>query len=273
MTQNKKNIYVGIIIIVLVLINPFIINWLILRPSLFEHIGTGVDWLSFWGGYLGAIISAAVAFYILAIQYKQNKNENEKNRTLQINVIIHQQEREQLHSITKISSELISSVNPIEIMHLARQIGIINSNVIIERLQDIISKIQNHNNELLLYIDTDKRVKNKDLVLKIGAHTFNFITTLKDIENLIVIFDRYNNDIKIDDFKDAGLFVANVTKELQNAIIEYGKIKKEYLSYADCRSIAIKRIEYIINLQYDFQMVISNYIEFERERINQMLRE
>ena len=29
--------------------------------------------------------------------------------------------------------------------------------------------------------------------------------------------------------------------------------------------LTLKRIEYIINLQYDFQMVISDYIEFERE--------
>ena len=68
MTQNKKHIFIGIAFFFFILIIPIIINLLILSPSFFEYIGTGIDWLSFWGGYLGAIISAGVAFVILHIQ-------------------------------------------------------------------------------------------------------------------------------------------------------------------------------------------------------------
>lgn len=261
------------ITIVVIYIIPRTINYIILKPATFEIVGDGTHWLSFWGSYLGAIISAGVAFFILAIQYRQNKKENERNRNLQINVIKHQQELEQLHSIIKISSDLILSVNPIEIMRLSRQIGIINSSLMLERLRDIVLKVENHEKELSLYIDADRRVKNKNLVLKIGNYTFNYITVLKDIENLIVIFNRYNNDLKTDDFKDTGLFGENVTIELQNVILEYELTKKTNLSYVDCRSIAIKRIEQIIDLQSNLQNEITDYIESEKKRINQILIE
>ena len=91
MGLNKKNIIVLIGIILVAILLPFIINGLILLPSKFKFVGDDVDWLTFWGGYIGAIISAGVAFVILAIQYKQNQKENYENRNLQINVIEYQQ--------------------------------------------------------------------------------------------------------------------------------------------------------------------------------------
>lgn len=41
----------------------------------------------------------------------------------------------------------------------------------------------------------------------------------------------------------------------------------------DCRSIAIKRIEQIIDLQSNLQNEITDYIESEKKRINQILIE
>lgn len=98
MAQDKKYIYAWIIIAI-ILATPIIINWLILKPSFFEYIGTGVDWLSFWGSYLGAIISAGVALAILYIQRKDNEKQNEANRTLQINVLKHQQKTQWLNEL------------------------------------------------------------------------------------------------------------------------------------------------------------------------------
>ena len=99
MGLNKKNIIVLIGIILVAILLPFIINWLILLPSKFKFVGDGVDWLTFWGGYIGAIISAGVAFVILAIQYRQSQNENRKNRKLQIDVIEYQQKRQWLNDL------------------------------------------------------------------------------------------------------------------------------------------------------------------------------
>ena len=88
--------------ILVILILPGIINLVLLIPRFFPIVGDEIDWLSFWGGYIGAIISAGVAFAILHIQRKdnekqneenrtENKKQNEENRTLQINVLKYQQ--------------------------------------------------------------------------------------------------------------------------------------------------------------------------------------
>lgn len=77
MKQNKYTWWIvsGIIAIVILAL-PFLINCLILKPtpSQFEVVGDGQTWLMFWGSYLGAIISAVVAFAILLVQCVKIKN-------------------------------------------------------------------------------------------------------------------------------------------------------------------------------------------------------
>ena len=63
-----------------ILLLPFVINFILLIPAFSPIVGENTDWLSFWGGYLGAIISAGVAFAILHIQRKDNEEDNKNNR-------------------------------------------------------------------------------------------------------------------------------------------------------------------------------------------------
>lgn len=55
----------------------------------FNEAGSSA-WLSFWGGYIGSTIMAGVTLYVLHAQLKQNHQENEKNRIIQINTIKYQ---------------------------------------------------------------------------------------------------------------------------------------------------------------------------------------
>lgn len=124
MNKNHiKNIFIciGICIICIVGI-PILINILILKPRLFDVVGTSTDWLSFWGGYLGAIISAGVAFIILHIQRKDNekdnndnrennKTQNEANRQLQLNIMRYQQEIHWLDNFRSASLEYCHAFN------------------------------------------------------------------------------------------------------------------------------------------------------------------
>mgnify|MGYP003293262511 CR=1 FL=1 len=72
-------------ILILIIILPTMVNLILVTPTpcSLTIAGNNVDWLSFWGCYLGAIISTGSAFIILAVQYKQNHIENSKNRELQ----------------------------------------------------------------------------------------------------------------------------------------------------------------------------------------------
>ncbi len=108
--------------VVVIYVIPRIINYLILKPACFEVVGDGTHWLSFWGGYLGAIISAGVAFIILGIQYQQNKKENNDNRTLQKNVLKHQVRTQRLNTIEARLIDYFQSFNYVEIDNLAYQI-------------------------------------------------------------------------------------------------------------------------------------------------------
>ena len=73
----KKYWWIALVILLL----PIALNFALLMPSFTAIVGDEIAWLSFWGGYLGAIISTAAAFIILYIQREDNEAENEKNRT------------------------------------------------------------------------------------------------------------------------------------------------------------------------------------------------
>lgn len=77
----KRKIFLGILIGAIILI-PLGINFIIQCPAWFPIIGTSVDWLAFWGCYLGGVAAAFVGFATLynsarrqkielLIQYKQ----------------------------------------------------------------------------------------------------------------------------------------------------------------------------------------------------------
>ena len=57
-------------IALVILLMPIALNFILLTPSFTAIVGDEIAWLSFWGGYLGAIISTAAAFIILYIQRK-----------------------------------------------------------------------------------------------------------------------------------------------------------------------------------------------------------
>ena len=78
MKYLKQYWWVPIVLIVAPIIINFILSW----PSFTRVVGTDSDWLSFWGGYLGAILSTMVAFYVLHRQISQNQEQNEENRRL-----------------------------------------------------------------------------------------------------------------------------------------------------------------------------------------------
>jgi len=58
---------------------PIVINWLLSRstPFNFLTIGESKDWLSFYGSYIGGIITASISFFILNSTIKFNRNESE----------------------------------------------------------------------------------------------------------------------------------------------------------------------------------------------------
>lgn len=76
--MNRKIIFIAIIIVILAI--PLLINFLILRPAIFEFIGDGKDWLLFWGSYLGGAFAALVGFVTLYYSAKRQHIEMQISR-------------------------------------------------------------------------------------------------------------------------------------------------------------------------------------------------
>ena len=86
----KWAVIIGVLAIALIF--PIALNYILLIPLNANIVGDSTHWLSFWGGYMGAIISSAVAFIILYVQYHNNSEENKSNRQLQVSALSYQQD-------------------------------------------------------------------------------------------------------------------------------------------------------------------------------------
>ena len=99
------------IIGVIIIAAPIAVNCLLQVPSIMSIVGTDIDWLSFWGSYLGAIISALVAFLVLHRQLKQNHEENNSNRKLQIGIMKSEQAKSWLNELRTLLAKYLLSFN------------------------------------------------------------------------------------------------------------------------------------------------------------------
>lgn len=102
-------------ILFLIILTPCVINYFMIKPRICEITGNDTSWLSFWGGYIGSIISSSIAVFILCKQLQQNHNENKDNRKLQLAIVKHEQEKARLSQLKKALTDFILSCNDNEI--------------------------------------------------------------------------------------------------------------------------------------------------------------
>ncbi len=107
--------------IMLIIILPSIVNLIMIQPKLFKTTGNASSWLSFWGSYIGAILSSSIAIFILYKQQEQNHKENYANRKLQLSAIKYNQEIEKLRDLRSVLIEFQVSFDFIEINKVAEK--------------------------------------------------------------------------------------------------------------------------------------------------------
>ena len=105
--------------LLLIIATPLIINTLMVQPILFPITGDSSSWLSFWGSYIGAVLSSAIALYILYKQNQQNHTENIANRNLQLSVIKYNQELDKLRDLRTALVDFQASFDYMEITNIA----------------------------------------------------------------------------------------------------------------------------------------------------------
>lgn len=105
--------------VLLIMGTPLIINVLMVQPTLFPITGDSSSWLGFWGSYIGAVLTSAIALYILYKQNQQNHIENVSNRNLQLSVIRYNQELEKLRDLRTALVNFQASFDFIEVNDIA----------------------------------------------------------------------------------------------------------------------------------------------------------
>lgn len=105
--------------LLLIIATPLIINTLMVQSILFPITGDSSSWLSFWGSYIWAVLSSAIALYILYKQNQQNHTENIVNRNLQLSVIKYNQELDKLRDLRTALVDFQASFDYMEITNIA----------------------------------------------------------------------------------------------------------------------------------------------------------
>ena len=155
--MNKKGL---LLICVAILAVPIFVNYILTREVICNYnvAGTGVDWINFYGAFLGSTLSAFVAYYILL---KTIENENREN--------LKREKRIELEWLRNDLSERISKIEITDIFRILLYNGDVDINQELERLTN------------LLY---EYKVKTNSSMLKYGMQN--------DDEKCKEFFDEYN---------------------------------------------------------------------------------
>lgn len=272
--------------ILIILILPVAINFALLVPAFSPIVGEDTDWLAFWGGYLGAIISAAVAFIILYIQRKDNERQikdvqkdndtqNKANRNLQINILKYQQEQERLNNFIAVSSKLIASINPMDVKTLCKQLRQDNVPQIEHNLLTCLNSITSIQQEFCLHL-SDKDGRQKRLGTDSNKIIARYTDALCDIQNLLTLVSVSGIPMTHDILKAYAQSPENkqMSANLKTAIVNYTPAQIENMKLEWMwEGIALSLLDLVQNESTNLYNIIDDYVSEERTRIDKILTE
>ena len=276
MEWAKKHIALIItIVLIIALILPLGINALYLISTDCEVLHKPSEWTMFCGCYIGAIISAAVAFIILHIQRKENEEQNKANRTLQKNTLKYQLEQSRLDNFMSIASELITAIDPIALKTICRQLQNDNVGLIEKKILDSINYIQRVRLQFFLYL-SESDLRQKCLGENANNITSEFLDAMWDIQNLLSLIAVSDIPITCQLLKEYAENVDNdrMSDNLKKAILEYKPSKYEGAKLEwEWEGIAITCVDFVQDNSNSLYKLIDDFVSEERKRIENILTE
>lgn len=283
---KKHTTLLIVIIIAFALVLPICINALYLVNTDCEILHKPSEWTTFWGSYLGAIISAAVAFIILHIQrmdnekqiedaYIDNKIQNIANRNLQINTLKYQQEQICLNNFIAVSSKLIASINPMDVKTLCKQLRQDNVSQIEHNLLVCLNSITSIQQEFCLHL-SDKDGRQKILGNDANRIIARYTGALCDIQNLLTLISVSDIPMTHDILKAYAKSSENkrMSANLKAAIINYTPVQIENIKLEWMwEAIALSLLDLVQNESTNLYNIIDDYVSEERTRIDEILTE
>lgn len=282
---------------VVVILLPIALYCVIHQPWGFDAIG-GEDapkvWLGFWGGYLGAIISASVAFFILDKQIKVNKEENQatrtanekqneanrianekqnaENRTIQLKTTKYEQKLHWLNDFKKVAAEYISVFNNNNLV-IAQNDLRTNPGQAYNTTKAILDNLQITNVKMDLFKETDEHAS--ALYVQLSALYDRFSAVVIDIHKLSSLMIAYNDpNNRRDPFAMQNFIIENI-RSSQNGFSEEMKAlidpKSVGLDEHKIISLAGQRRMSVVKILKDVSSLLAAYISEEQKRINDIL--
>lgn len=218
-------------IFIILLLCPIVLNYILRRytPWNIKVIGTEVDWLDFWGTYIGAIIGASITLFAMYRESKRNA----------LNIMINNQE----NYIKELKQQLENRVGGFSFLpignfevHLSRN----NRNVDKKQIDDIIKTLNDYYDRVLtqfnawgvVYSSEDAAMKkfNDAYVRCVNTYQDVVLTMINQLEKLKLSGNIDNFNDWLNGFRDnLKQHQEDKTYDMFDATHEWLKIEKEKL--------------------------------------------
>lgn len=280
-----------------VILLPIVLYFIIQQPCGFDAIG-GAEapkvWLGFWGGYIGAIISASVAFFILDKQIKTNKKENEANRTanetqnevnrianeeqnaanrtIQLKTAKYEQKLHWLNDFKKVAAEYIAVFNNNNLVVAQNDLRD-NPEQAYNTTKAILDNLQMTKAKMDLFKETDEYAN--ALYAQLSALYDRFSAVVIDIHKLSALMIAYNDpNNRLDPFAMQNFIIENM-RSPQKGFSEEIKVlilpDAVGLDEDQMRTLAKQRRESVDKILKDVSSLLIAYTTEEQKRINDIL--
>lgn len=262
-------------VVIPIIIAPILINWLLLKPKIFDFVGDDSTWLNFWGTYIGTVLSTMVAFYVLYKQMEQNHTENRNNRELQISILEYQIKSQWLTELKSKMADVYNAFSQNDLTMLGDSYGNYGNNqYIIKEIKRISDKMKDADFAKGLLFPKDIDRNESKFLARLYGYEEEFNALLEDLNWLAILNgnDKFRTDSNfrnelIQDYKERARQFNNIKSRRAWELIDSGATKFSISTIANLR---IK--EGIRNISPDeIMFVISKLIDYEQEKINKIL--
>lgn len=285
--------YWWIIVIAIFIIGlPILLNFLVFMPTSQLCVGTLQDWMSFWGSYLGATISSLTAFIILFIQQKNHKEEmaslrfekqrddgknrmhinsgytklaennrleNQKNRQLQRNLFLYQQEIQWINVLREALAKYISAFQENEIREIINSIPVSSFESIQQKIKAVYKTLNQADTTLNLVISENRKSTISDTYQKKLADNYAcYMSVVNDIQMLACLY--YNKTP-----------ISNEASDNLNHLIAEMGIDSKNMDSNQYSELAHQLIKPLTDILEAFRTLSQSCIKEERQRIDSIM--
>lgn len=265
--KTKKYSTTIVVLVIIIVVCPFLVS-LMMKLASSDNV-----WIGFWGSYLGSIISASAAFYILYIQRQDNHAENEQIINSQKKEIEYRQGMDWLNELRNSMTDNLASYEPtnvITIINLIYQEGKVNRDALF-----VINEIKRIQNNL---IRTDSAVEllvtaqqNENLTLYNNVRKTSYLQYCQMLTDLQIIYINIYNQKEIDTSKHM-LIINEDNDNLASDNLKKALNDNKDMNWEDKLQVVLNKMPYQFSENYKLIRQASlNCIRAEQERINGIL--